>query len=301
MVPQRVCSSQVTPGFGSFSKGHSHSGAGACHQKGPHPRGHGRTQPGAFPPPSTIPVPFPNLLCPALQSFPWDLVQWWLCPLSHLRVSTPHGAAPRKAKPVWKTHPESENPLGPMAGTNVTAVQVAPGKRPPPCPHPRDSPVGVEEDVDEHGSDGGQRVGGHRQDTEAGLGALHRVQHGAGGWQGNGRASGLGTARGQSRSATPWPPRPQPAVSQGAEGWPGGPKGCGYHCWELEHLGGDRVALGVPRRASPVRTAAFGGVSQIPKYHWWEHEHLGRDLGSPGWPWGSPSMWVPLVETGSSR
>lgn len=36
--PHRVCSSQATPGFGAFSKGHGHSGAGACHQKGPHPR-----------------------------------------------------------------------------------------------------------------------------------------------------------------------------------------------------------------------------------------------------------------------
>lgn len=65
-------------------------------------------------------------------------------------------------------------------------------------------------------------------------------------------ASGLGTARGQSRSATPWPPRPRPQVSQGAEGWPGGPQGCGYHRWELQHL-----------RVSP------GGNLQ------WELEHLG--------------------------
>lgn len=49
------------------------------------------------------------------------------------------------------------------------------------CPHPCHPPVGVEEDVDEHGGDGGQRVGRHGQDAEAVLGALHGVQRGAGG------------------------------------------------------------------------------------------------------------------------
>ena len=52
---------------------------------------------------------------------------------------------------------------------------------------------------------------------------------------------GVGTAWGQYRSATPWPPQPQPGIPQGAEGWPWG---CGYHWWELEHQGGNRVALG---------------------------------------------------------
>lgn len=133
-------------------------------------------------------------------------------------------------------------------GGHVTAVRVAPGKGPPPCPRPRDPPVGVEEDVDEHGGDGGQRVGGHGQDAEAGLGALHGVQRGGGSWQrGESHPSGVGTAWGQYRSATPWPSQPRPTIFRGAEGWPWGvPRGCGYRRWELEHLGGKRVVPGDP-------------------------------------------------------
>lgn len=119
-----------------------------------------------------------------------------------------------RAKPVCKTHPELEKPLAASGGTchrgsgdmrqEATAMS-----------HPLDPPMGVEEDVDEHGGNGGQRVGGHGQDAEAGLGALHRVQRGAGGCQGDRHPSGLGTAQGQSRSATPWPPPPPPSIPPG--------------------------------------------------------------------------------------
>lgn len=114
--PHSICSSRVIPGFGAFLKGHGDPGAGACHQKGPHPREHGRTWPGAFPAPSTVPTAFSKPTPSCFTVSPWDLVQGWLCPLCHLGVPTPHSAAPGRAKPVWETHPEPENPLGPMAG-----------------------------------------------------------------------------------------------------------------------------------------------------------------------------------------
>lgn len=88
--------------------------------------------------------------------------------------------------------------------------------------------MGVEEDVNEHGGDGRQCVGGHSQDAEAGLGALHGVQRGAGGWQGDSHSSGAGTAWGQCRSATPWPPQPRLGIPQGTEGDSAGMlQGCG--------------------------------------------------------------------------
>lgn len=233
-------------------------------------------------PPAPFPLPFPNPPPPALQCPPgiWYKGGFVPCVTSGyppLTVQLP-GGQNQFGKPTQSLKTHWDQWLG-----YVTAVQVAPGKRPPPCPHPRDSPVGVEEDVDEHGGDGGQRVGGHRQDTEAGLGALHGVQRGAGSWQGNGRASSLGTARGQSRSATPWPPRPQPGVSQGAEGWPGGPKGCGYHRWELQHLGGDWVALGVPQMG--ISGGNWSILVGSPKYV----SSTGRSrsiLAGTGWSWG---------------
>lgn len=188
-------------------------------------------------PPAPFPLPLPNPPPPAFQTPPgiWYHGGFVPCVTSGLPGGqNQFGNHTQSLKTHW------DHWLG-----DVAAVQVAPGKRPPPSPHGRDSRVGVEEDVDEHGGDGGQRVGCHREDTEARLGALHGVQRGAGGWQGNGSVSGLGTARGQSRSATPWPPRPH---SQGAERWPGAPKGSvgpgwpwvspeGHLQWELEHLG----------------------------------------------------------------
>lgn len=48
---------------------------------------------------------------------PWDLVQWWLCPLCQLGVPIPHSVAPRKAKPgntqSLKTHWDQQ--LEPMS------------------------------------------------------------------------------------------------------------------------------------------------------------------------------------------
>lgn len=129
-----------------------------------------------------------------------------------------------------------------QGGTHVTVVQVALGEGPQPCPHPWDPPVGVEEDVNEHGGDGRQRVRGHGQDAEAGLGALHGVQRGACSWRGESHSSGVGTAWGQYRSATPWPPQPQPGIPQGTEVPPVGAgasrRGTGWSwgTWDLASL-----------------------------------------------------------------
>lgn len=159
--------------------------------------------PGASPHPSAVPT---GLLQPTRSCFPppWALLQWGLGP----RVTSGLPRPTVAVAPMWLQPPGMVRRQNQFAkhtqrlkchwekwgGTgHGTAVEVAPGKRPQSCPRPRDPPVGVEEDVDEHGGDGRQGVGGHGQDAEAGLGALHRMQRGAGGWERH--PSGLGTVQ----------------------------------------------------------------------------------------------------------
>lgn len=178
----------MTLAFGAFPKCCGASGAGGFHQKGPHPEGHGRSQPGASPHRVTSGLPPPTVAAgPTAPT-------WLQPPPARLGGQNQLAKHSQSLKSHWERG----------WGGHVTAVRVAAGEGPPPCPRPRDPPVGVEEDVDEHGGDGGQRVGGHGQDAEAGLGALHGVQRGAGGWQG-GRATRQ--EWGQLGDSTAVPPR----------------------------------------------------------------------------------------------